>query len=163
MSVHQIFYGTGILLSGLLAGLFYGFQCSVINGLGALANKEYLLGFQSINSEIQNPVFFLCFIGNMIILPVAAYLFYKIGSTGISTFLIIASVIYTIGVFGITVICNVPLNERLAGFDIHAASGSQLNEMRIQFEASWNKWHQIRTIASIAVLITSIIPLVKKI
>jgi len=133
MNSHQLLYGTSILLTGLLAGLFYGYQCSIINGLGALGNKEYLLGFQSIDKFIQNPVFFLSFMGSIIILPIASFVFYKSGSNNLFPYLIIATAIYAIGVFGITVACNVPLNEMLTGFDIQSATESQLKENAYEF------------------------------
>ncbi|MES2560395.1 MAG: anthrone oxygenase family protein [Bacteroidota bacterium] len=163
MNSHQLLYGTSILLTGLLAGLFYGYQCSVINGLGALGNKEYLLSFQSIDKYIQNPVFFLSFMGSLIVLPIASYVFYKSGNYDLFPYVITATTIYAIGVFGITAACNVPLNEMLRDFDIQSATENQLQEIRMHFETSWNNWHFIRTLASIASFITLIIPLLKKI
>ena len=163
MNTHQLLYGTSILLTGLLAGLFFGFQCSIINGLGALGNKEYLLSFQSINKVIQNPVFFLSFMGPVILLPVICYINYKIGSNDLFPYLLSSTIIYLIAVFGITITCNVPLNELLDGFNIQSASDSQLQDMRLKFAADWNKWHLVRTIASITSFIALIIPLIKRI
>jgi uncharacterized membrane protein len=163
MNTHQIVYGLCIVLTGLVAGLFYSWQCSVINGLAMLPNKEYLMAFQSMNKAILNPVFFLSFMGSIILLPIAVFLFYRSGSTALLPYLLAATLIYAITVFGITVVCNVPLNEKLAAFNIQAASESQLQAMRTGFEIPWNKWHLIRTIASISAFITLIIPLLKKI
>lgn len=163
MSTHQILYGTSILLTGLVAGLFFSFQCSIINGLGALGNKEYLLSFQSINRVIQNPVFLLSFMGPVIVLPITCYLNYRIGGSDLFPYILSSALIYLIAVFGITIACNVPLNELLDGFNIQSASDSQLQDMRLKFEASWNKWHLVRTIASIIAFLTLIIPLLKRI
>ena len=163
MNTHQILYGTSILLTGLLAGLFYGYQCSVINGLGALGNKEYLLSFQSTNKFIQNPVFFLSFIGPVIVLPITCYINYKIGGGELFPYLLASTIIYMVAVFGITIACNVPLNDMLDGFNIQSATDSQLQDMRLKLEADWNKWHLVRTIASIASFIALIIPLIKRI
>jgi uncharacterized membrane protein len=163
MNIHQILYGTSILLTGLLAGLFFGFQCSIINGLGALGNKEYLLSFQSINRVIQNPVFFLSFMGPVIVLPITCYLNYKIGGSDLFPYILSATIIYLIAVFGITIACNVPLNELLDGFNIQSASDNQLQDMRLKFEAGWNKWHLVRTIASIISFIALVVPIIKKI
>ena len=162
MNTHQLIYGTSILLTGLLAGLFFGYQCSVINGLGALGNKEYISAFQSINKAIQNPVFFISFIGSLIILPIASYVAYKNGQGHLLPYLLFATAIYIVGVFGITVVCNVPLNDMLAGFNIQLATDGQLQDMRTKFETGWNKWHLIRTIAAIASFVMLAIPLVKK-
>jgi uncharacterized membrane protein len=163
MNTHQILYGISILLTGLVAGLFFGFQCSIINGLGALGNKEYLLSFQSINKVIQNPVFFIVFMGPVIVLPIACYINYKTGSNDLFPYLLTSTLIYLVAVFGITITCNVPLNDMLDGFNIQSATGNQLQDMRLKFEAGWNKWHLVRTIASIIAFLTLIIPLLKRI
>ena len=46
MSLYLMTKILAVLLSGLMAGLFYGFQCAVITGLGNQGDKEYLMGFQ---------------------------------------------------------------------------------------------------------------------
>ena len=68
LSIVQFFQFNAILLTGLVAGLFYGYDCSVIKGLGNLQDDHYLQLFQSINKEIQNPYFFVSFIGSMLVL-----------------------------------------------------------------------------------------------
>ena len=65
------------------------------------------------------------------------------------TLLLSATLIYVIGVFGVTMFGNVPLNEQLAKFSISTATESEIIKMRIAFEKPWNAYHTIRTIASI--------------
>jgi uncharacterized membrane protein len=45
---------------------------------------------------------------------------------------------------------NVPLNQRLAKFDVTNASGNEIAQARTGFEKPWNRLHTIRTLASIA-------------
>lgn len=163
MNVNQLIYGACIALTGLLAGLFYGWQCSVMNGLATLPDKEYLMAFQSMNKAILNPIFFLSFMGSLIALAITAFVFYKGGNSQVLPYLVTSLVIYAIGVFGITMSCNVPLNESVAAFDISTATEIQIKEMRLSFENPWNNWHLIRTIASIVSFIILTIPLLKKI
>lgn len=151
---------TAILLTGLLAGLFYGYDCSVVKGLGQLQNDAYLHAFQSINKAIQNPWFFISFMGSLLILPVASWLSYKQGAT--FYLLLSASILYFIGVFGVTIGCNIPLNEQLANFQISTATESEISAMRKAFEHSWNTWHRIRTIAAIGVFLLTILSLLKQ-
>jgi len=151
-----------VLLTGLLAGLFYGYDCSVIKGLGNLSDKAYLQSFQSISKEIINPYFFLSFIGSMIVLPIATWLTYKM-EVGTSFYLLlIATFVYWIGVFVITGVCNVPLNDLVEQFNISEASEAAIAEMRQKFETEWNLWHHIRTYASIISFLFSIIAAVKR-
>jgi hypothetical protein len=57
---------------------------------------------------------------------------------------------YIAGSFGLTMVGNVPLNQRLAKFDASKASGNEIAQARAGFEKPWNRLHTIRTIASIA-------------
>jgi len=66
-----------ILLTGLVAGLLFGYSCSVVAGLGDLSAREYILAFQSINRAILNPYFFSVFFGSPVILVAATYKSYK--------------------------------------------------------------------------------------
>ena len=163
MSLNQALYGICTLLTGLLAGVFYGYQCSVINGLGRLGSREYLLAFKSINVAILNPIFFLVFLGSLIFLILSTLVMYRAGNTDLLIYLLVATAIYAFAVFGVTAICNVPLNDSLASFDIQSATSSEIKQMRLTFEAKWNKWHLIRTIASVMSFITLLVPLVKRV
>lgn len=156
----QLLQIAAILLTGLLAGLFYGYDCSVIKGLGHLQNDTYLHAFQSINQSIQNPYFFLSFMGSLLVLPVASWFSYKQGAA--FPLLLSASILYFTGVFGVTVFCNIPLNEQLANFQIATATESEISAMRKTFEHSWNTWHRIRTIAAIGVFLLTILSLLKQ-
>lgn len=156
----QLVQFIAILLTGLLAGLFYAYDCSVIKGLGNLQDETYLQSFQSINKAILNPYFFLSFMGCLLVLPVASWLSYKSGTS--FYLLIAASLIYFIGVFGVTVCCNVPLNEQLANFQISTATENEISAMRKAFETSWNTWHKIRTIASIVAFSLAVLSLFKQ-
>ncbi len=145
----QIFQFAAVLLTGLLAGLFYGYDCSIIKGLGKLPHAVYLQSFQSINRSIQNPYFFTSFIGSLMVLPIAGWLSYSAGNSVSFYLLLAATLVYFIAVFGVTIFCNVPLNERLANFSIATATESELAAMRQVFEKPWNRYHTFRTIASI--------------
>lgn len=158
-TITQLLQIAAILLTGLLAGLFYGYDCSVIKGLGNLQNDAYLQAFQSINKAILNPYFFVSFMGCLLVLPVASWLSYKSGAS--FYLLIAASLVYFIGVFGVTICCNVPLNEQLANFQLSSATENEISAMRKTFEHSWNTWHRIRTIAAIGAFGLTILSLLK--
>lgn len=151
-----------MLLTGLLAGLFFGWQCSVINGLQLLPDKEYLLAFQSMNRTILNPVFMVSFLGSFVLLIVTTFLCYKAGSYQVLPNLVIALLVYGVGVIGITMGCNVPLNDTLDALDIAAANDEQLNTMRQSFEGPWNKWHLMRTLAAITSFVCLLLPVLKR-
>ncbi|MCL1664528.1 DUF1772 domain-containing protein [Elizabethkingia ursingii] len=138
---------TGIT-TALMAGLFFSYSVSVSWGLGKLADREYLQAMQSINREILNPIFFACFFGALVTLPIATFQQYQYNQT---TFLLLllASLFYIIGVFGITSAFNVPLNDKLDLLDLIKASDVSIKQMRDSFERSWNNWNTIRTFSSV--------------
>lgn len=141
------------ITTALIAGLFYSYSCSVVPGLGRLPDAEYLAAMQSINKAILNPVFFASFMGTLLLLPISTCLYYgRPVSTGF-ILLLIASVVYIIGVFGVTVMGNVPLNDALDQFNIHAATADALSAQRAAFEEKWNSLNNIRTGASIISLV----------
>ena len=148
-----------ITLSGLVAGLLYGYACSVNPGLHKLGDKEYLTAMQSINVAILNPLFFLSFMGLLAVFPVTAYQLRLQQTT--FYYMLMAMIIYVVGVFGVTMFANVPLNNRLASFNISAASQVDVSSMRSIFEKPWNTFHTIRTTASIVSFVLSILSLTK--
>ena len=137
-------------LTALVTGLFYGYSVSVNGGLHRLNDSEYVKAMQSINAVIQNPLFFVSFIGPVILLPLAVFL--QIDSNLIRfALLLTSSALYIAVSFALTMVGNVPLNERLAKFDASkASSGNEIAQARAGFEKPWNRLHAIRTIASIA-------------
>jgi len=153
---------TTALLTGLVAGLLYGYDCSVIRGLGNLEDKDYLSAFQSINRAILNPYFFTSFLGSVILLPITTYLSFKGGVNTSFYFLVTATLLYAVGVMGITLFGNVPLNNALDQLDILNASTDDLKMMREKFESFWNILHHWRTYASLLVFVLTTLSLIKK-
>lgn len=148
-----------VLFSGLIAGLFYSYSCSVNPGLHALPDFVYLQSMQSINTAIQNGVFFLCFLGLLILLPLNAWGFYKNGSVAAFWCVLTAALLYFVGVMGVTAFGNVPLNEKLAAFHLSSASPESIAEMRRTFETPWNYFHNIRTLCAIGSFVCMIFAL----
>ncbi|MFT3702716.1 MAG: DUF1772 domain-containing protein [Agriterribacter sp.] len=149
------------LFSGLVAGLLYAYSCSVNPGLKMLSNVAYIKSMQGINTAIQNPVFFIAFMGLLLVFPVVNYQLYQQHNT-VLALMIAAMLIYMIGVFGVTILFNVPLNNQLAKFSADAATANETAAMRQAFEQSWNKYHTIRTIASVASFSLVILSLMKQ-
>jgi uncharacterized membrane protein len=140
-----LFVLTGLLTS-LLAGVFFGYAVSVNGGLGRLSDRSYVAAMQSINIVILNPLFLTTFMGPVLLLPLLTFLHWNQPD---QLLLLAASVVYVLGVFGITAGGNVPLNERLAKLDLKSASEKDVEEARKAFEKSWNRLHTLRTLAAI--------------
>lgn len=161
MTFYQITLILATFLTGLVAGLFYAYQCSVIGGLGKLDDKAYLTAFQHINRVILNPWFFSSFMGCMVVLPVAAWLSNSAGTQSGFYLLLAAAIVYVVGVFGVTIFCNVPLNNALEKFNINGASTGEIHKFRKFFEPPWNRYNLIRTVASAFSFLLCILSMLK--
>jgi uncharacterized membrane protein len=136
-------------LTALVTGLYFGYSVSVNGGLHRLNDSEYVKAMQLINAVIQNPLFFVSFFGPLILLPLAAFL-QRDANPMQFALLLASSALYIAGSFDLTMVGNVPLNQRLAKFEANKASGNEFAQARAGFEKPWNRLHTIRTIASIA-------------
>ena len=137
------------ITTALIAGLYYSYSCSVNPGLAKLSNAAYIESMQQINIAIQNPVFFISFMGTLLLLPLSAYLSYNQADNTRFYFLLAAAIIYAVGSMGVTMMGNVPLNNALAAFQLKTASDTQMEIARRAFEGPWNKLHTIRTWATV--------------
>lgn len=135
-------------MAALIAGLFFAFSVAVNGALHRLKDSEYVAAMQSINLVILNPVFLLTFFVPVLLLPLAAYLHSAIFPR--FALLLAASLLYIVGTIGVTMAGNVPLNERLARFDLGAADGAEIARARAEYERPWNRLNGVRTAASIA-------------
>jgi uncharacterized membrane protein len=146
--------------TGLMAGLFFAWSFSVTLGLAKLSNREYLSAFQSMNREIQNPVFFLVFFGAPLSLFIASFLNSR---QGIPFRLILAAtILYLFGALGVTIVGNIPLNQTLEALDINSMSAGEMVAFRNGFESKWNSLNMIRTVTTLVSFILILISLLKR-
>ena len=115
------------LTAGLLAGLYFAFAAAVMPGLRGLDDAAFVDAMRRINVAIVNPVFLLVFVGAPVLAVAAAVLLrtplsYAAAALGVLTLLI-------------TVVVNVPLNDKLA------AGGT-----RADFESVWVFFNAVRTV-----------------
>ena len=87
--------------------------------------------------------------GPVVLLPIVTYLYHDVADSRQFYLLISASVLYIAGSFILTVVGNVPYNERLARVDVDDSSDADIKSAREKYEAPWNAMHTVRTIASI--------------
>lgn len=140
-------------MTALISGLFYAWSCSVVPGLARVSDSTYLEAMQQINRAILNPVFFMSFIGTALLLPLSTWLHYGPVLNTRFWLLLLASVVYLAGTFGVTMFGNVPLNNSLDAFNLSAASVQELSAQRAKFEGPWNNLNLIRTVAGIGALV----------
>lgn len=146
-----------VFLTGLSAGLFYAWTVSVIPGTKKISDGSYLETMQAINRAILNPGFHLIFFGSLIVLALSTIQQYITATDQGFWLLLLATMIYLIGCFGVTILGNVPLNEMLDKIDLTALDETQLSLLRQNYESKWNIFHFIRTAFSTLAFITTLL------
>lgn len=149
MSARTALLVIAIVSSGLMAGLFYGWVVSVIPGLRKVDNTTYVSTMQSINREIVNPWFVIPFMTVPLLLGATAIVEFRAGNNRRAWYLASAAVTYVVGVLGVTVGGNIPLNDTLDAVDLGSLAGDALDRTRHDYETPWNRWHNLRTAASV--------------
>lgn len=146
------------IIVALIAGLFYAYSVSVVGGLGKLPDTEYLRAMQSINRAILNPLFLGCFMGALFLLPLSTWMAYRqaVLQPGF-WFLLVALIAYAAGVFGVTMLGNVPMNNVLDKLDITGSTPEVIRAQRSAFEARWNTLNHVRTVFAILSLIFTVL------
>lgn len=145
MTLENILLVIAGTLTAMLTGQFLAFSFSINGGLHRLKDAEYVRAMISINRVILNPGFFLTLMGPVFLLPLVTILYG--GGVGSTRFmlLLLASILYIFGTFGITMSRNVPLNEKLDKFPVDSASAEEIKAARDHFEMPWNRLHNLRT------------------
>ena len=149
------------VFTGLMAGLFYAWSISVTPGLANVGDDHYLQAFQSMNRAILNPVFFIAFMGLVILLPLLTYMFYKSPVSIQFWYILTAAILYLFGVMAVTMFGNVPLNDMLEALKIERMSSEEMAAFRLGFEAKWNQLNWIRTASSLLSLVLLILACLK--
>ncbi|MEP7289730.1 MAG: anthrone oxygenase family protein [Chloroflexota bacterium] len=164
MTLENIVLILGGTLTGLLAGVFYAFNVAVVPALRSIKGTQHIAAMQAINIKIKNPVFFLSFFGPTILLPLAAYL-HRDGPQFAT--LVAAAILHIIGANAVTVVGNIPLNDKLEKIDVSRLSEAQADEIRQEFQgigSSWMRYHNVRTLAeTAATILVFIVCLSKKV
>jgi uncharacterized membrane protein len=124
--------------TGLLAGLMYGYSCSVMPGLAHTSDRTFVSAMQHINRSIQNPVFFATFLGAPALNAWAAR---TERATDRHRWILTALGLNALA-FAITIGVNVPLNDALA-----RAAPAHATQARAAFERPWLVAHTLRTLA----------------
>jgi uncharacterized membrane protein len=137
--------------SGLIAGIFFAFSNFVMKSLADVPAEMGIRTMQAINVNVLTPLFSLFFMGTALVsLVLIVYSFVKWNDFGFS-WLLAGSLLYLLGSFMVTVMFNVPLNDHLAAVKPGTAESLQVWE---QYLKGWTFWNHVRTIASIAALLS---------
>jgi len=126
--------------AGIVTGLLFAFSNFTLQSLADLPAEHGMFAMQRINKRIINPIFLLFFLGTPALCLLAGVLT-VIEPVAPGRLLVLGgAVAYLVGPFGITVLFNVPLNNRLANENSKNAA-----DYWPQYQEKWQFWNHIRT------------------
>jgi uncharacterized membrane protein len=132
---------------GLAAGVFFAFSTFVMPALARLQPSQGIAAMQSINITAINPLFMIALFGTAfacLVLAVSVLLkWQQLGAVS----LLVGALLYLVGTIGVTIACNVPLNDALALVSPDSAEGANF---WTKYLNDWTFWNHVRTIAALA-------------
>ncbi len=135
-----------ILACALVAGVFLTFSDFVMRSLHLAQAGAGIEVMQVINREVFRTLFMVMLIGMSVLSPVIGGLAYYLLDGPVAAFMMAGAFIYGFGVFGVTLVCNVPMNIRLDGFDAESADAGDY--WAAVYFPDWTFWNSVRTAAS---------------
>jgi len=144
--------------SALVAGIFFAFSSFVMQALARVPSSNGITAMQSINIVVINPWFLGVFIGTAV-LSLGAVTLALISVTHPSSVLFLGgAVFYVVGTFLITMLGNVPLNNKLAAVSATDPAAPKLWQHYLD---RWTKWNHVRTAAAMIAALLYILGLMQ--
>jgi uncharacterized membrane protein len=130
--------------AGLIGGLFFVFSNTCMRAFDELPAAGAVAAMNSINRVILNPLFFLAFFGTAL-LCIVLLMGLMTRPAATSELLVVAgALLYLVGSIGVTMVCNVPLNNKLAKV---SPSATDMETQWRAYRGPWTRWNHVRTVA----------------
>ncbi|WP_298721803.1 anthrone oxygenase family protein [uncultured Ferrovibrio sp.] len=133
--------------SGLIGGVFFAFSTFVMKALSRRPAAEAVAAMQSINIVVINPWFMAAFLGTAALCLLLAVLAFTQGPALALPRILAGAALYAVGTFGVTMVFNVPRNNRLARMQPASAEAAAYWP---RYVAEWTGWNHLHTIAALA-------------
>jgi uncharacterized membrane protein len=132
---------------GLVAGVFFAFSSFVMAALRRLKPEEGIAAMQAINILAVTPAFMTALFGTAAAcLGLVVWAVISRGEQP-AALVLAGGALYIVGSIGVTIACNVPLNNRLAA--LHP-QGADAAGYWAKYVSTWTAWNHVRTVAALA-------------
>ena len=136
----------GALGSGILGGLFFIFSVCIMASFAKLTPANGISAMSAINVTILNGWFLTVFMGTTLLCAALIVGWFLSWFPAGGPLVALGSATLIIGMFGVTMFFNVPMNGTLASMNPDSAEGVALWQ---DFLVRWTLWNHVRTVASI--------------
>lgn len=144
MNLWHVLLVAAAIGSGIAGGVFFAFSTFVMQALARQPAAAAIATMQAINVTVINPLFLGIFLGTALVCAVL------LGGTALGeiSFALAAAgaVFYLAGIFGVTMLANVPRNERLARLSAESAEAEEYWPVYVR---EWSRWNHLRAAAGI--------------
>jgi uncharacterized membrane protein len=135
---------TAAVGAGLIGGLFFVFSNTIMRAFDKLPAGGAVASMQRINDVILNPLFFLAFFGTAVLCVVLLIVSVPRLSLPSAMLGCSGALLYLLGSILVTMIWNVPLNNKLAA--VSPAAGDLAAQWQA-YRVPWTMWNHVRTVA----------------
>ena len=138
-----------LLSVAIMAGLYFAFSTFVMRALDAIDHPAGMQAMQSINKVILRSPFLPLFFGSTLSAVALLVIVFIDRDVDGANSILGGAMLYVAGMFVVTVIGNVPLNNRL-----DAANPEDEASLGVwkDYLVRWSRWNHVRTMACIASL-----------
>lgn len=145
MPLMDLLIVVALIVTGLIAGLFFTFSTFVMPALAQLPPAHGIVAMQRINQTVMNPITMGVFMGTALLSVALVALSIWHSSRPDAIWLLIGGLLYALGGFGITAVGNVPMNEALAAMPAEDPSTAEYWQHYLK---RWTTWNTCRTVAT---------------
>jgi uncharacterized membrane protein len=157
MRMNSILLIAAALGCGLVAGVFFAFSTFVMRALDQMPPAQGVHAFQNINVTVYSPLFMAALFGTGLLCVYLIFASYGGAFDMAGNRILIGAVCYLAGVIGVTMFCNVPLNNALANVSLGDAD---IALRWRDFYGPWLNWNHVRTVAAFCSSLAFILALV---
>lgn len=130
---------------GLIGGIYFAFSAFIMTALSGIAPSSAVAAMNAINAIILRslfmPVFLATTLGALVLAIVGIIRWGQPDALAMAA----GGIIYVIGMAGVTMAFNVPLNTALS-----AAAPASAEALWARYLSEWTLWNHVRTLASVA-------------
>ena len=140
-----------IVGSALIGGVFFAFSSFIMKALERMPSSEGILAMQTINITVLNPGFLGAFMGTALIGLLLAIVAIVGWESAYSPYLLGGAVAYIGGTWFVTVLGNVPLNDKLAAVSPDDPESTKVWEHYLE------RWTRLNTQRAGAALLAAVL------
>jgi len=141
----------------LITGMFFVFSNFVMTALGRIPPDQGIATMQAINISVINFGFLMVFLGTAVGCLLLIFNILIMHTNPDNIFIVLGSVVYLLGTILVTVVFNIPLNNKLESIESTREEDLKLWNLYLK---TWTYWNSVRTAASFAAMVFLILSII---